>query len=63
MGENGSPSTTNEVRAKGSSSKEDTSPEEVRKSTGKSTSQQAGNNQQQVMRQRTMPMKAAPALL
>jgi len=42
MGENDPPSTTNEVRAKGSSSKEDTGPEEVRKSTGKSTSQTSG---------------------
>lgn len=42
MGENDPPSTTNEVRAKGSSSKEDTSPDEVRKSTGKPTSQTSG---------------------
>ena len=42
MGENNPPSTTNEVRAKGSSSKGDTSPDEVRKSTGKPTSQTSG---------------------
>ena len=42
MGENDPPSTSNEIRAKGSSSKEDTSPEEVRKSTGRSTSQTSG---------------------
>jgi len=42
MGENNPPSTSNEIRAKGSSSKENTSPEEVQKSTGRSTSQTSG---------------------
>jgi len=55
MGENDPPSTSNEIRAKGSSSKENTSADEVQKSTGRSTYKRAGYDQQQVMRQRTTP--------